>query len=520
MSNKSEELESLHQLISNAENFGEFYGVDDLNSYQAARNFLNSLLYKYSSLEEVTALLEQTKQEKFSDIIQRDDEDQEKITLLESFDKVLRMLKESNYYLMKYGYYFKEKLGEDFEDSLGKFLKTFWYTEATDEECIALISDNPNIQKMQLQIALAVSDHKGTRIDTPYNQRLVLQKALIDRIDDKSFLSSLLRDFIVRPCDQGQIPCPHAHETVKQLIDAGADPNVDYIDINYDSPGLTFLNQYSGLSAFEMLIPFTNPGFKHVNLALAMMNALGEQSEEKPTHTPEILFYMLMHAIIDKEFFLKMSAIISEIADLEITAEELPQIIKNVEVMYTPILEKLNNDDPKKQTLIERFRRAEALMLEGIYLNERRDEHRYLHRMKVSLYFAPLILPLIITAIFGLIYLYKKSNTVHTVQKEDLAITEFKKSYEEETDTEDKEFVKKLSSTYAMKFPIKEKGAEVKLRKAIVFNEKTSGAQYIHNPYYQLTSIFNGTSKIPEDQEGKLKNDVRIYSVRTPNPDA
>lgn len=87
MSNKSEQLESLRDIVNNAPNIGILdYASTDF--HWIAKKVIDDLLYEYTTLDEVTELLEQTKKTYFSDIIQREDQDEEKIALLQSFDKI------------------------------------------------------------------------------------------------------------------------------------------------------------------------------------------------------------------------------------------------------------------------------------------------------------------------------------------------------------------------------------------------------------------------------------------------
>ncbi len=411
----------------------------------------------------------------------------------------------------------EKKLLEDFQNA-------FESVDDEDDDCVHYLSDNPETLKKQLQIALGVY----TKLHTPWhftNKRINLQREIIERIQDQVFLSCALRDFVFQCCCFGQIPCPNAPETVQLLINAGADPNIDHFESYYDSPGAKATAWNDGCSLYEEVSLFS---FGPIFAGRAIWDVLTQRPKKKIINSPEILLCNLINTVSgflsqpedpSRKNIERAKKISIELLTTVESFEDLYHLFQRVKNQYYQDIDKLNDDDPKKIKFLSSFRGAEALILESLYQCERHDEHRLLHMMKISLFFAPLILPLIFTAIVAILYAIKTHHSNYLVKKTDLTLEEFtgRFTHKDRVDIHpadsDEEIVDKIEHSYAMKLPVKSKDENKQLRKAVVFNRKIISPGSLDIPYFRLVNIFNGTSAISPKEEGKLKTDVRIYEV-------
>lgn len=295
-------------------------------------------------------------------------------------------------------------------NDIKNFLQVF--NTDNEDECINLISEDPDTLKIQLQIALDVY----TKDHTPWhkaNKKIRLQKELIDKIEDKAFLNSALRDFIFARCNCGQNLCENAVETVQLLIDAGADPNEDHFDVNYHSPGEKDKSWNDGCTLYDEVSLFS---FGPIYNGKPILDILNQVPKQKINNPPDILLRNLINTVFgfinpvtednDRKNIQRAKNLAKELINHLDSLQDISQLFLTVEAYY-PNLEQVNDDDPVKMRMLEAFRSAEGFILEAAYQNERLDEHRLLRIVKISLIFSPLILPLIITGIAAILYAKK-----------------------------------------------------------------------------------------------------------------
>lgn len=228
----------------------------------------------------------------FPEIIKLEDNNPIKLKLNTAIDKVKLFINQRYYFI----------------HNLKSYAQAYQNPTISDEECIQFISEDNEIAKKQLQIALGVGVNEeipglrsGRLVRQHQNTRLTLQAKLIEVIsknpENQAFLSSVLRDFIIRPCDSAQIPCPNASQTVQMLVNAGADPTVDHIDKEYNSPGRSFNNYNAGMTLIEIVQIWGNRLSEESNAENALILETIRAVQNKEENTDEITLYNLIHQI-------------------------------------------------------------------------------------------------------------------------------------------------------------------------------------------------------------------------------
>lgn len=367
--------------------------------------------------------------------------------------------------------FFRDKLGDEAEQLLGEFCTTY-YTSRNDDACIKLISPDINIRKMQLQIALGVNYNSRGSQGHWHSNRLQLQEALIRSIDDPSFLTSLLWDFIIVVNDGGQQPRPNTSLTIALLIKAGANPHDNHLDINYDAPHLEYINNY--YSGHTNLI-------EHVKVwnndeAKRMVDAL-EQSDQVPSKvTVETVYRSLMGKIYGYTDDLLVKKAIAEelVSKWGITTATLPQLILRVKQQFLSLKENWPFHHSNLKTLSKQLRNAQAAVLEVIYQQEHKPEQLILKKIYTSLYFSFLVLPLVYTAYLAISRAWMMSRTQYTVSAEDMSAEKLSEKMSVKFDLfkplNDEQMIQRIEQNYSNNDSVKSEHGETKLRSAIVFN--------------------------------------------------
>lgn len=111
-----------------------------------------------------------------------------------------------------------------------------YLANVSDDGLIELISNDTEEQKVQLQYTLGVMHPNSGRMNGLHtNNRIKTQSTLINQISDSDFLTNVLRDFILRPNDGGQVLLKNSADSVRLLMVAGANVNATHMDKNYVS---------------------------------------------------------------------------------------------------------------------------------------------------------------------------------------------------------------------------------------------------------------------------------------------
>lgn len=427
-----------------------------------------------------------------------------------------------------------------FENNLQHFYDAY-HSNQSDDECIRLISDNPEVRKFQLQIALGngVLGHPennqkhGRMVGLHLNKRLALQQSLIASIDDKTFLSSALRDFIIRPCDAGQVLCPNADLTVAMLLEAGADPTTDRVDQAYVSPGKNFVSiNYNGKCLQDILVAWLQPENQSNPILLKILKHLATRPPTTHDKSPENLVRRLMEVCqtnpasplwVQRNIVTTIHEIVNALLAKGITAHSLPELMHSVKLTYAnDFTAAIASYDDERDLLSQKFRHAEALVLEGLYAKQIDKEQKIIRHIKISLLFAPLILPLIATAILGVILAVTRSRHAQTLKVKDMTVNDLARKMHRtlipnpEAVETTPELLKQLQEKYQGKLPAISKHPSAVYREAVVFNKNLAkkGDDFIYTWSQGFQTLFHGYSEIPSDNKAKLVNEVRIYRVR------
>lgn len=436
----------------------------------------------------------------------------------------------------QYGEFFKNKHGEDFYNQ-----HLLAFINAQDEQArIALISDDPNVQKMQLQMAISVSDPQTDRMGRGHDApELTLQETLINLLcKDKDpanmlYLSSMLRDYVVRPCDTGQVPAPYADKTIKLFIDAGVNPHIDYLDPEYDSPGFNHTGQYSGRTLPELLGIWLQHGpdlHNHSRLK-AMQEALlkSKLTPQTTSNTPEQLFQILVttggrlrliqlptSTLGSDHQKIRIKAgqkIADQLLRSGITIENLPDLVLRVQKQLEDKVNYRKNDPKSYNLFANNLRRATALVMEAIYKKEHMRELQYLQVIKICLILTPLIIPLFAAAILAIIRAVIMHNTKYSVTAENLSLSTFSASLPETVqkivnNNNVGQAYEQAKTQPSPQLPITEQGDRTTIKEAVLINPSSKANRQKMNI---LRSVFNGNSSILPNERARLKNDIRVY---------
>lgn len=388
----------------------------------------------------------------------------------------------------------------DFAAALDNYCRAFYLNVAGEADCIALISDDSQLQKIQLQIALGVLANDPGRLNKiPTNHCLLLQKELITKIKDTEFLTDLLRDFIIRSCDGGQICCPNASATIAMLIAAGANPYVDRLSLNYHSPGYLFVAMLSGNTLFDELGYWVDS----VQDAASIVAELKKSTLRQPEKSCEEIFTNIAFRNLNGDSRdyggNTESALINELIDQRNTGvTELTAIIGRVNQQIEPLIAANQAIIGFRERVIGRLRQAEGRLLEAIYIKEHAYELQLAKYTHISLMLSPLILPLFVAGILALTRYLHMRDQHYTVDIEELSFAQL-------------EAKKSKQITNQPCIPLHK--ADGKLKAAIVINEDSLRVRANYSRR-DLPSLFHGTSKINVHGLGHLTQDARIYKPR------
>lgn len=444
-----------------------------------------------------------------------------------------------------------EELGEPGASSTNKwgydyqFIKkaAAYFAKEIDEEAPDHISEDSDEQKEQLKIILGLTYTGDVRRmgEVHRNYLVKTQKALIQRLSmggHQDFLSDVLREFIIRPCDMGQIPCPNMLETVRNLIEGGADVNRTDFSDDYQSVGIEYARGISmGRDLLSMLCEWTED-FTHyyrgrhhtespelMKLILSLTDDITRVAQRKgggPTSSVTIVSGTPMEfALSMKQSFVPPSnrilfmqslyfkSLISVVKQLRETPADQKQqeraehfvfeLVKGIDVKELPYLlnkikAELTSDELDKES-ISLMREAEAHILEKIYQTELAERKPYLEKSKQNFQRWYFIIPIFIGIVNRIIYAVK--NKKATVKVEDLTRAEFEVKYQ-----------KYGQGTYKIKFPTKGE-TDPTLRKAVVFGRNNTGYKTEDLPH-----LLNGQTWIDENDDAALKTEVRVITAK------
>jgi len=472
------------------------------------------------------------------------------------------------------GVLLKKVLGSDssiiFDLNLSALVCAYLFNMA-DDDLIALISDDPDEQKIQLQYTLGVMCNSEKRMSVDHrNDRIKTQAALLQCIKDKTFLTGVLRDFIIRSNDAGQVILSGANETIKLLIDAGADVNKTHMDESYSSrASQEFLKGHDGMSILCLLtrwgVSLNGLNFevrsnekRREMIRVTLENADVAINRDDVTalgHVVKLRGYISERFKGVQQLYLnelvriiaiinndktepnekikqekRVNDLVRELVTHGLTVKDIPGLIKPIQDTLIKEGVKEQNWWPDKERIVSSsLREAQSRLYEKIFDNECREREKLLVKAKKTLRWGWFIVPLVIALGYYIAYRIKKYRG-STVVAFDMSFELFTEIPVQSGHTlrDFGSFYGRVDQKQIGTYPVheKKKTKSMRCRKAIVFRrdikdlkvDEEQAKQFKENKAignYEFAGLmpqtFFGVSHLADG--ASLKKDVRIYTT-------